>query len=117
MHLHAPVLPPVCTCFPVTAPPATRCGPNYGSGNPVDEIDSCCRSHDLCYDRTAVYNHCSCDQQLVRCLNKIVDLKSNQLVKRAMRATIVTYFDNTACRCSMDTDMCMPVKNCICLGG
>lgn len=27
------------------------CGPNYGSGVPVDEVDAVCRDHDLAVDR------------------------------------------------------------------
>lgn len=106
--LHPPLLlPPL---------PALRCGPNYGSGTPVDEIDACCKSHDDCYDSSVGYNHCSCDQAIVRCLNKITSIQSRNLVKRAMRASIVTYFDNTACRCGKQAPICMPVKSCPCQG-
>jgi hypothetical protein len=80
----------------------------------IDELDDCCRIHDLCYDNT-VYNHCNCDQNLVRCMHKIVTIQNHELRKRATRAAIVTYFDNTACRCSAKADFCMPVKKCFCL--
>jgi len=89
------------------------CGPNYGSGTPIDEIDDCCRGHDLCYDRTKVYNHCTCDSDLVSCLNK-ADVSKLEVKKRAVRSSIVKYFENTVCRCSKDEKMCMPAKTCSC---
>ncbi|UFU00599.1 Parvovirus coat protein VP1-like protein [Radiobacillus kanasensis] len=40
------------------------CGPNCtGPGAPINELDSICREHDLCY-RT--YGHKYCDQNFLR---------------------------------------------------
>ena len=92
--LHSvPARPIPCCHPPLLLPPPSllRCGPNYGSGTPVDEIDACCKSHDDCYDSSVGYNHCSCDQAIVRCLNKITSIQSRNFIKRAMRASIVTY--------------------------
>jgi hypothetical protein len=71
--------------------------------------------HDACYDNAVVYNHCSCDQAIVGCLQQ-VQLESRALVRRAAKAAIVTYFTNTACRCDARGDFCMPARQCWCGG-
>jgi hypothetical protein len=117
--MDAPLCPTQLLLLPLppsSSPLLLRCGPNYGSGTAVDEIDACCKAHDDCYDSSVGYNHCSCDQAIVRCLNKITSIQNRNLVKRAMRASIVTYFDNTACRCGKQAPICMPVKSCPCQG-
>ena len=44
------------------------CGPGCsGPGAPIDDVDSCCRAHDLCYTARG-YSSCSCDRELLRCL-------------------------------------------------
>ncbi|WP_170008477.1 hypothetical protein [Bacillus fonticola] len=44
------------------------CGANCGSGVPVNDLDTCCRTHDFCYGSFGSYpNRCSCDQTLVDC--------------------------------------------------
>ena len=39
------------------------CGPEYGSGVPIDILDSICKEHDLCYSRRG-YHKCSCDEAM-----------------------------------------------------
>jgi hypothetical protein len=80
----------------------------------MDEIDACCKAHDNCYGTTGVYFQCGCDQQVVRCLSNITSLR---LGKRAMRAAISIYFNNTVCKCSKASKLCRPVKTCECPGG
>lgn len=42
------------------------CGPGYGgeNGAPVDELDTACMHHDLCYASQGYFS-CDCDQQLI----------------------------------------------------
>jgi len=42
------------------------CGPFCGSGDPIDDLDECCRAHDGCYDARG-WGACSCDAELVAC--------------------------------------------------
>lgn len=39
------------------------CGPGYGSGEPVDDLDRACMEHDHCYDRRG-WGDCSCNREL-----------------------------------------------------
>jgi len=39
------------------------CGPNYGSGEPIDTLDAACQAHDYCYRDYGRYN-CLCDVDL-----------------------------------------------------
>lgn len=45
------------------------CGPEYGSGTPIDLLDEGCRQHDQCYGRY-YYHKCSCDVQLVSYIDR-----------------------------------------------
>lgn len=43
------------------------CGPGCsGPGAPINDVDACCRAHDLCLKRNSP---CFCDQQFMRCLH------------------------------------------------
>lgn len=42
------------------------CGPGCGSGNPINNLDACCRTHDLCYTARG-FGACSCDLDLIGC--------------------------------------------------
>jgi|SRR5215217_1958177 len=42
------------------------CGPLCGRGDPIDNLDECCRAHDWCYDARG-WGACSCDLELVAC--------------------------------------------------
>lgn len=45
------------------------CGPGCsGPSDPIDGVDSCCKTHDLCYDRNGYFD-CECDAALIRCLD------------------------------------------------
>lgn len=41
------------------------CGPEYGSGPPIDILDYGCREHDWCY-RDRGYHKCSCDDDFLK---------------------------------------------------
>ena len=41
------------------------CGPEYGSGEPIDLLDYGCREHDWCYGKRG-YHKCSCDDDFLR---------------------------------------------------
>jgi len=44
------------------------CGPNYGSGTPIDLLDTGCRTHDRCYGSRG-YHKCSCDKDFRNYIN------------------------------------------------
>ena len=57
------------------------CGPEYGSGMPIDVLDDQCRKHDECYGGTNAlegYHSCYCDRTLVRDVRMIY----SSLIKR-----------------------------------
>lgn len=43
------------------------CGPGCGSGEPIDGIDRCCKTHDNCYAQFGYFD-CFCDDNLHKCL-------------------------------------------------
>ncbi|WP_037341611.1 hypothetical protein [Salinicoccus luteus] len=43
-----------------------------GGGVPINPLDSCCRSHDRCYENFG-YDDCECDQILGDCANGTID--------------------------------------------
>lgn len=47
------------------------CGANCGSGTPINAADTCCRTHDYCYNNFSSYpTRCSCDLNLINCLGQ-----------------------------------------------
>jgi hypothetical protein len=42
------------------------CGPFCGRGDPVDDLDACCKEHDRCY-KDRGWGACSCDVELMKC--------------------------------------------------
>ena len=57
------------------------CGPGCsGPGSPSNEVDSCCKSHDLCYERYGPSKHC--DQMFQKCLRPHVN-KPNKMGRDA----------------------------------
>lgn len=70
------------------------CGPGHGGGEPVDVLDSLCRTHDECYG-TRGYFACSCDQALIN------DIRANAyrmgFRERIVAAAVSTYFTYTYC--------------------
>lgn len=45
---------------------------SVGGGIPINPLDSCCRSHDRCYENFG-YDDCECDQILGDCANGTID--------------------------------------------
>lgn len=44
------------------------CGANCGSGNTVNPLDACCKTHDICYATNTSYpGRCYCDGTLMAC--------------------------------------------------
>jgi hypothetical protein len=44
------------------------CGPGCsGPGNPIDDVDACCKAHDECYSAYGYFS-CFCDKRLLDCL-------------------------------------------------
>ena len=79
--------------------PGNWCGPNFGSGIPIDPVDATCERHDKCYDaavRDSAGNKwaenaakCTCDTVL---MNEVTALKADQssypLLAEAARTTV-----------------------------
>lgn len=67
------------------------CGPGTepNAGNPVDYLDSCCKTHDDCYGSVG-YFACTCDEQLIDDIN----LKYAQMTGSTKQAALAikTYF-------------------------
>nr|WP_083270875.1 hypothetical protein [Bacillus marinisedimentorum] len=54
------------------------CGPGCsGPGTPLNEVDSCCKTHDECY-RAYGGPDCRCDSEFLRCLERQVTPNSRQ---------------------------------------
>lgn len=51
------------------------CGPNYGSGTPIDILDAGCRTHDKCYGSRG-YHKCSCDRDFLNHINRNISKMS-----------------------------------------
>jgi hypothetical protein len=66
------------------------CGPNYGSGTPIDGLDDCCRQHDLCYDSTGAgyfsRKTCSCDRNLATCASSFSPDSADMSWRRRQRS-------------------------------
>ncbi|MED4784631.1 phospholipase [Brevibacillus choshinensis] len=71
------------------------CGPGCsGPGAPIDDIDRCCKRHDLCYEKRGYFS-CSCDRELLRCLSS---RKHDPLTdKGRVSAMISSYFSRSKC--------------------
>lgn len=70
------------------------CGPGYGSGTPVDILDTACMVHDKCYDSKG-YFACSCDRELI---TTIGDNLYRMGTKEKLAAyAIGTYFNLAPC--------------------
>jgi hypothetical protein len=73
------------------------CGPGYGDPTgktpPIDDVDACCRIHDMCYDKRG-YSDCSCDRELIDCLKS----KRIWLTPKGRAAfAISAYFKSAPC--------------------
>lgn len=65
------------------------CGPEYGSGTPIDLLDTGCMNHDKCYGRGPYYS-CACDKELIRYIDKNIG-KMTGGQKRAAQAVRIFF--------------------------
>jgi len=58
------------------------CGPGHGDPTrktpPIDDVDACCREHDLCFKPDYGYSDCFCDKELRDCLEPKRDLSTHK---------------------------------------
>ncbi|MFD2445066.1 phospholipase [Bacillus sp. CGMCC 1.16607] len=53
------------------------CGPSCsGPGRPINDVDACCRRHDLCYDQRK--SSCRCDSEFLDCLRPKVNVQTKK---------------------------------------
>jgi hypothetical protein len=71
------------------------CGLNYGSGKPIDTLDSLCMVHDKCYDKRGKFA-CSCDRDLTRSILKNI-LKFKKIREYGYALAVFTYFTKSPC--------------------
>lgn len=56
------------------------CGAKCGSKTPINDADTCCRTHDYCYGSFATYpKRCECDKNLRTCLGYTSDPGSSTM--------------------------------------
>lgn len=73
------------------------CGPGFGSGAPIDAVDTACMHHDLCYGKSGTLD-CGCNNSLVAELTKVLALNPRISAEaRAKAAAIIAYFTSTPC--------------------
>lgn len=72
---------PMATAFPIYG---NWCGPNYGSGTPIDLLDVGCKKHDNCYKKRGRHK-CSCDKEFLQYINsrysKMTGAKQKSMAK------------------------------------
>lgn len=62
------------------------CGPNYGSGAPINLLDKGCKNHDICYGNKSRHK-CSCDKTFLSYINK--NYKKMTGVKQKIMAKVI----------------------------
>lgn len=65
------------------------CGPGYGSGTPIDILDTGCKNHDNCYANVG-YHKCSCDKTFLKYVQKNYS-KMTGASQKAMAKVIETW--------------------------
>lgn len=70
------------------------CGPNHGSGNPIDVLDELCMHHDKCYAARGYFD-CLCDRQLKDGIQREKGRMTPEARKRA--AGIYVWFSTFIC--------------------
>lgn len=83
-------------CYPLYKHCGRNCGDKgkYGGGTPKNAYDTCCRTHDRCWENFGV-DDCQCDCQFIACAKK------NFLVAPAvLHAIVLSYFPRkSGCKC------------------
>jgi hypothetical protein len=65
------------------------CGPFCsGPGNPINQVDECCKKHDICY-KNRRYGSCSCNRKFRNCLKPLITTKSREGQTAAMLYKII----------------------------
>ncbi|UFJ43253.1 phospholipase [Brevibacillus humidisoli] len=70
------------------------CGPGCsGPEAPIDDVDACCRAHDLCYRRHGYFS-CRCNKQFLKCLRR----KRDMWIKKGRKAAMMySYIKRSWC--------------------
>lgn len=71
------------------------CGPGHGGGEPIDVLDSLCKTHDLCYEQLGYFN-CDCDEELIAGIRQ--RRSEMRWRERAMARAIEWYFVIAPCK-------------------
>lgn len=62
------------------------CGPGCsGPGEPVNDVDACCKKHDQCLKSGR--SQCECDQQFLKCISSKVNYHTDKGRKAALMYT------------------------------
>ncbi|MGD9682778.1 MAG: hypothetical protein AB7W16_16430 [Candidatus Obscuribacterales bacterium] len=73
------------------------CGPGYGAGEPVDDLDAACMRHDKCYGDNGYFN-CQCDKKLVSEIDQALGSGRVKPFGRVMGPVIRSYFKIAPCK-------------------
>ncbi|QPK94387.1 hypothetical protein HCQ94_01380 [Actinomyces sp. zg-332] len=67
------------------------CGPgNSGPGQPIDDLDTACRSHDRCYGRHGYFNS-QCDRDFVATLRRLLPHATNTYKRLYIEAALAIF--------------------------
>lgn len=73
------------------------CGPGHGDPTgetpPINDVDACCRIHDMCYSERGYFD-CYCDKELIDCIKT---KRSGWTPKGRAAAAIWAYFNLQPC--------------------
>lgn len=72
------------------------CGPGHGGGNPLDDVDRACMTHDKCYSSRGYFD-CECDAQLLRDLDRAIAFGNVRPWGRVMGPAIRAWFSLQPC--------------------
>lgn len=90
------------------------CGAGYPprGTNPAakDAVDSCCRTHDKCYDAYGM-DRCSCDLSLLSCLQSAKNSNGVSWTGKVFANSATALFSSLSCKCA-NKSTCWPVARC-----